>query len=365
VTDDPDEPVELYRARSAAEAHALRSELDEADIPAQVDGELLQGIVGEVPGGWITAPRVLVKRHHLDAARTVRDEFLGRAEDPAETPGDPDLRCLACRTPMGTADTCPACGWSYAPDYNVVPEPAVAGPPTVEQLHQPEPTPEPGPASAPAVPSQAGWGEVAAVLAVGVVPSLFAALPGPRQGAAPPFWADAIQLTGTSACIAFVTLYLIRRSGEPWGRFGLDRPAGTDLFLGVGMLFVAELVWILSGRLGLPSTSYPFSVPKGSTEYALMILAHAANGFTEELVTRAYLITRLEVLLRSRVWAVVLAATAFASYHAYQGPAGLVGNFLLGLAYGLAYLGVRRVWPLALGHALFNIHLELMSPPAG
>jgi membrane protease YdiL (CAAX protease family) len=91
-----------------------------------------------------------------------------------------------------------------------------------------------------------------------------------------------------------------------------------------------------------------------------MLLKESANGFTEELVTRAYLITRLEVLLRSRMAAVFLSATAFASYHAYQGPAGLVGAFLFGLAFGLAYLGVRRVWPLALGHALFDIHIELI-----
>jgi membrane protease YdiL (CAAX protease family) len=365
VTDDPDEPVELYRARSAAEAHALRTELDDAGIAAQVDSELLQGIVGEVPGGWVTAPRVLVKRHHLDAARTVLDEFLSRAEDPADAPADAELRCLACRTPMGTGDTCPACGWSYAPDHRPDPAPAVPAPRKVEAPLPSEATAAPAPDPIPSVPSQPRWGEVAAVLAVGVVPYLFALLPGPRQVAPPPYWADAIQLSGTSACIAFVTLYLIRRSGEPWGRFGLDRPAGTDVLLGIGMLIVAELVWILESRLGLPSSNYPFIGPRGSTELALMLVAHAANGFTEELVTRAYLITRLEALLRSRGWAVVLAAAAFASYHAYQGPAGLVGNFLFGLAYGVAYLSIRRVWPLAVGHALFNIHLDLLYPPVG
>ncbi|HKB01109.1 MAG TPA: CPBP family glutamic-type intramembrane protease [Gemmataceae bacterium] len=359
MTDDPDEPVELYRARSAAEAHALRTELEEAGITAQVDSELLQGIVGEVPGGWLTAPRVLVQRRHLEAARTVLDEFLSPAEDPADAPGDLDLRCLACRTPMGTADTCPACGWSYAPESDLGPErPA---PPKEDEPKQPEPAVALTSEAAPAIPSQTGWGEVAAVLAVGVLPHLLAILPGPQQVVAPPYWAGAIHLTWSSACVAFVTLYLIHRSGEPWGRFGLDRPAGSDLFLGLGMLIVAELAWILVSRLGLPSTSYPFVGPKGPTENALMLVAHAANGFTEELVTRAYLITRLEVLLRSRGAALFLAAAAFASYHAYQGPAGLAFAFLFGLVYGLAYLGIRRVWPLALGHALMNIHIDLIS----
>ena len=53
VADTPDELVELYRARGLAEAHALRIQLEEEGIAAQVDNEMLQGIVGEVPGGWV------------------------------------------------------------------------------------------------------------------------------------------------------------------------------------------------------------------------------------------------------------------------------------------------------------------------
>jgi membrane protease YdiL (CAAX protease family) len=361
VTDDSDEPVELYRARGAAEAHAIRTELEAAGIPARVDGELLQGIVGEVPGGWVTAPRVVVARRHFDAAHVVLEDFLSQAEAPTAAAGDPDLRCLACRTPMGTDDTCPACGWSYAPPADADPElTAVAADKPEEPPSEPATEPQPEPAPQAAVPSQATWGEVAAVLAVGVVPSCLTILPG-QVVAAAPYWADAVYLTVTSACIAYVTLYLIRRSGEPWGRFGLDRPAGTDALLGLGMLIVAELVWLVELRLGLPSGRFRSAGPRGSTDFALMLLMEAANGFTEELVTRAYLINRLEALLRSRGWAVLLSAAAFASYHSYQGPSGLVFAFLIGLTFGLAYLGVRRVWPLALGHALFNIHIDLIS----
>jgi Putative prokaryotic signal transducing protein len=117
MAEDPKEPIELYRARWADEAHALRAELVEAGVPALVDSELLQGIAGEVPGGWITAPRVLVPRGHLAKANSILAEFIARALDvdtPTGTTGDDSgLRCLACRAPMGEADVCPACGWSY------------------------------------------------------------------------------------------------------------------------------------------------------------------------------------------------------------------------------------------------------------
>ena len=81
--------------------------------------------------------------------------------------------------------------------------------------------------------------------------------------------------------------------------------------------------------------------------------------FAEELVCRAYLITRLEVLLRSRLWAVLLSAGAFASYHAYQGVNGTTFAFLFGVSFGAIYLFLRRVWPLALGHAMYDVLLEL------
>src|SRR5438874_10913553 len=113
---DENEPVELYRARGADEAHALKAHLEAAGIPARVDGELLGGIVGEVPFGWVTAPRLMVPRGRLEVAEAVLADFLGGTAGPAGSTGgeaDGDLRCLACGARMGDAGACPSCGWSY------------------------------------------------------------------------------------------------------------------------------------------------------------------------------------------------------------------------------------------------------------
>ena len=85
----------------------------------------------------------------------------------------------------------------------------------------------------------------------------------------------------------------------------------------------------------------------------------AIHMTSDPLVTRTYLITRLETLLRSRTKAVLIAAVVFSSYHAYQGWHGVVFTFLFGAIYGVAYLGIRRIWPLAVGHMLYNIWLEV------
>jgi membrane protease YdiL (CAAX protease family) len=215
---------------------------------------------------------------------------------------------------------------------------------------------------------------VAAVLAVGVVPHLAnavaALLVPPVTAAGPvPHWylADAIQLTGATGCAAFVTVYLIRRSGEPPARFGLGPVRAWDVPLAAAV--VALILTCGLCQYGLDRSAggagYPVVGPRGPVEGAAMVVKLAVAAFSEELVTRGYLIGRLEGLLGSSWKAVGLSAAAFACYHAYQGPAGLAVTYLIGLALGAAYLAVRRVWPLALGHALYNVLLELAAgPPA-
>jgi len=78
------------------------------------------------------------------------------------------------------------------------------------------------------------------------------------------------------------------------------------------------------------------------------------NGFAEELVMRGYLIPRFERLLNSTWGSLLLTTVLFATYHCYQGPSGVVNALEFGLIYGSAFCVFRRVWPLALAHAVSN-----------
>ena len=209
------------------------------------------------------------------------------------------------------------------------------------------------------------WGEVAAVLAVGVLPNLVSAVSLLLHAYKPaPYWLEALQLILLSACTIFVTLYLIGRSGETWGRFGLSRPRVWDVVLGVGMFLAAIIVYLFRCGLMIPDSApsiIPSPAPHGPLGLILMTLKWGASAFSEELVTRAYLITRLEVLLGSRGTAVLASTALFASYHVYQGVAGVEVATAFGLTYGCAYLLFRRIWPLAIGHALTNLRLDLMA----
>lgn len=65
--------VEIYRASNEFQAHLVAHFLQGAGIAAFVDGDILGGAVGAVPGGWSTSPRVLVPWDSVDRARTLLD----------------------------------------------------------------------------------------------------------------------------------------------------------------------------------------------------------------------------------------------------------------------------------------------------
>jgi membrane protease YdiL (CAAX protease family) len=209
-------------------------------------------------------------------------------------------------------------------------------------------------------PGQAIWWEVAAVLAIGVVPHLASAIVRLLE----PAWPissrlDSFHLFVTSACIALAVLYIIQRSGEPWSAFGIDWPQTPDYLLGALISVAGCFVLIRASEL-IPADRPPLAWPPQSVaDYAFIVIAQTANAFAEELVTRAYLITRLERLLQSPGKALAISTLLFTSYHVYYGfDAGLVAIALVGFGLGAVYLWLRRLWPLVMGHALINIILS-------
>jgi membrane protease YdiL (CAAX protease family) len=210
------------------------------------------------------------------------------------------------------------------------------------------------------------WWQLGVALAVGVVPHLLRAILSlfePRSeelGSA----AISIYVTVTSLSIVMVMLYLVRQSREPRRDFGLVWSLKADPAMAVAVFIANLIVYVLLSSCfvslidpqtwNVPST---FKGPRGPAEFAIMVVSQLANATSEELVIWGVIFTRL-VKLRGSPWSsAVLAATAFASYHVYQGLYAVVIVFGLGLCHGAIFLGIRRLWPLVLAHALWDIIL--------
>ena len=108
--------VEIFRAKSLLQAKLLQEALKDADIPSNLDNEILDGAPGDLALGWPTSPRVMVDRPYEVKARAIAVGFDQDEIDGAEGPNselDTD-KCLECGKPLPAGvEVCPACGWSY------------------------------------------------------------------------------------------------------------------------------------------------------------------------------------------------------------------------------------------------------------
>ena len=78
--------VEVYSAKDIPHAHLLKAALAAEGIAAEIGNENLQIVIGEIPAGWPTAPRILVEESQAEQARA----FLLELEKKGT--GDPDSK---------------------------------------------------------------------------------------------------------------------------------------------------------------------------------------------------------------------------------------------------------------------------------
>jgi len=77
-------------------------------------------------------------------------------------------------------------------------------------------------------------------------------------------------------------------------------------------------------------------------------------GITEEVLFRAFAITRLAPLTGDAWTAAIVAAIGFAFGHAYQGTIGMVSTALMGFGYSAVYLTTGSLIPAIVAHILHN-----------
>ena len=86
-----------------------------------------------------------------------------------------------------------------------------------------------------------------------------------------------------------------------------------------------------------------------------MVFAALTAGFTEELIFRAYLVPRLEILFKNKSAAVVVSALMFslAHYH-YFSISETIFTFCIGVVIAIYYQWYRNVKVLIFTHAAID-----------
>lgn len=177
---------------------------------------------------------------------------------------------------------------------------------------------------------------------------------------------------------ATIATFCLWHGKENWSSIGLQR--APDFYKLSIWCLIALIATISAGIAAQILSPFIFGPPdattvaidaryqgrfdrvSGSLPDLLMWLAIAwiVGAFAEEMVFRAFLISRFEQvfagLRRAAFVATILQAVLFGQQHYYyQGAAGWLANGAIGLVSGLLFLRFgRNLWPLVISHGLSN-----------
>lgn len=165
----------------------------------------------------------------------------------------------------------------------------------------------------------------------------------------------------SSLMLVALVLYLLWEPGRRvFQAIGLDfTKIGSDvaraLAIGACIGIPGLGLYVLSRTLGY---SQQVQTSDEATQWwivVLLVLSAVRAGLLEEVIMLGWFFDRFRRLGVGPVATIVASAAIRASYHAYQGYAGLIGNFVMGLVFGWLYRKWGRVMPLVIAHTLIDI----------
>ena len=197
-------------------------------------------------------------------------------------------------------------------------------------------------------------------------------------------------LTQLVVWIANIVMLLIvwaglKIRGQRWSHFGLTGNAfHRDQIIKTVLLSLLVFVLAMAGFLigsmimanitGIPQqanmSGYSFLQDNFFMLLLVLVGVWIVSSFGEEVIYRAFLITRIEELGLSvksgKIVVVLISAIIFGLAHYSWGLVGIVQTFCMGLVLSICYLKLnRRLWILILAHAYMDTILMVQMYLAG
>ena len=176
------------------------------------------------------------------------------------------------------------------------------------------------------------------------------------------FFAVSFELVGIAYSLApaAIALYLLRRENDKafsevgiWPiKWRFDATRGLALAAAIGIPGLA--LYGVARLTNLATKIVPAELDGYWWMAGMLLLSALRAALQEEIIMVAYLYKRLGQLGFSFKSQQLISASIRGLYHAYQGFAGIVGNFVMGLVFGWAYRRWGRVLPLIVAHFILD-----------
>lgn len=176
-------------------------------------------------------------------------------------------------------------------------------------------------------------------------------------------WLDLLDdLAGLLHGLAPPLLALVLLARYPAGRgFGVGfdlRRIRVESLQGVGFLALIGIPGLAlvyaAHRAGVNASLAVVDFPDVWYRVPYLLLSAFQNGFAEEIVVVAFMLTRLRQAGWTKERALSASALLRGSYHLYQGIGGFVGNLVMGVIFGWWFQRTNRVVPLVIAHFLLD-----------
>ncbi len=176
------------------------------------------------------------------------------------------------------------------------------------------------------------------------------------------FFDFSYQLIGLMFAVvpAILALYLLRRENQKaFSEIGLwPLRVASDLKRGLLLAAVIGLPGLALYALGRVTGLAAKVVPADLSGYwwlvPMLLLSAVRAAVQEEVIMIAYLYRRFDQLGLSFRNQQLISSGIRGLYHSYQGFAGIIGNFAMGLIFGWAYRRWGRVMPLIFAHFILD-----------